>query len=105
MGRNKSLCHLFVALNVFTAVVLVHGHNNSTFYYTRFAKSGGGREQRHEEEVQLERMLRDIFGGLNTSSSYTAPPRQKRESRFIHYDYSDNAVNVRHSVPVSALSP
>lgn len=96
MCSNKSLCHLFVALNVFTATVLVQGaFTNSTLYYTKFAAGGGSRRQL-EEEVHLERMLRDIFGGLNTSSDAMPPSsRQKRASRFIHYDYSDNAVNVR----------
>lgn len=79
-----------MALNLLTATVLVRGHNNSTFYYTRFSGA------RAEEELQLERMLRDIFGGVNTSSSFVHS-RQKRASRFIHYDYSDNAVNVGYS--------
>ena len=69
MCNNNSLCHLLVALNVFTAAVLVHGKNsNSTFSYTRF---GGVRQSSRSEEedtVQLERMLRDLFGGLNASS-------------------------------------
>lgn len=106
MCSNKSLCHLFVALNVFTAAILVQGHNNSTssFYYTRF--NGGPKSRgRLEDDVQLERMLRDILGGLNTSSSssssYSPKSRQKRESRFIHYDYSDNAVNVRFSPSIA----
>lgn len=89
MCSSKSLCHLFVVLNILTATILVQGHNNSTFYYTRF----GGRM---EEELQLERMLRDVLGGLNTSSSYVPHSRQRRASRFIHYDFSDNAVNVRY---------
>lgn len=91
MCSSKSLCHLFVALNLLTATVLVRGYNNSTFYYTRFG--GGGRP---EEELQLERMLRGFLGGVNTSSSFVHS-RQKRESRFIHYDYSDDAVNVGYS--------
>lgn len=106
MCSNKSLCHLFVALNVFTAAILVQSHNNSTssFYYTRF--NGGPKHRgRLEDDVQLERMLRDILGGLNTSSTSSSrsssTSRQKRESRFIHYDYSDNAVNVRFSLSYS----
>lgn len=95
MCSNKSLCHLFVALNIFTATILVHGHNNSTFYYTRFGGDGGPAGRLLEGEMQLERMLRDMWGGLNTSHSAPPHSRKKRASRFIHYDYSDNAVNVR----------
>lgn len=102
MCSNKSLCHLFVALNLFTAAILsVQAFNNSTFYYTTRFRGTPGTRRELEEEVQLERMLRDIFGGLNTSSEARTSRaggggggRQKRASRFIHYDYSDNAVNV-----------
>lgn len=92
MCDNKSLCRLFVALNIFTATVLVQGYSNSSFYYTRLNGDGAGTKYGPVEEVvHLERMLRDIFGGFNTSTS----TRKRRESRFIHYDLSDDAVNVR----------
>lgn len=97
MCSNKSLCHLLVALNVFTAAVLVHGeYRNSTFSYTRFGGVRQGGRSEEEDTAQLERMLRDLFGGLNASSFHqtSSSGGGPREKRFIHYDYSDNAVNV-----------
>ena len=71
-------------------------YNNSTFSHTRFGGVRHGGRSEEEDTVQLERMLRDLFGGLNASSFHqtSSSGGGPREKRFIHYDYSDNAVNV-----------